>query len=149
MSIPDELMGQWLRLAANLDEEQASDIETRLASGTLHPNEAKRHLARTVVGLYWGEDAAGAAENAFDTVFKKKGTPDDVAEFQLPSEGSIHIPTLIRDVFGMSGTEARRMIDQGAVRLDDVVVSSQELSRRDLTDKVLKVGKRRFARLVG
>lgn len=149
MSIPDELMGQWFRLAANLDEDDVVGIEADLASGSLHPNEAKRHLARAVVSLYWGDEAAGAAESAFDTVFKDHGTPDDIAEFQLPADDPVHLPSLIRDVFRLSGSEARRLIDQGAVRVSDQVIDSQELPRGDLEGSVLKVGKRRFARLVG
>lgn len=147
MSIPDEAMGEWFRLAADYDEDAASKIEAGLESGELHPNEVKRHLARSVVTLYWGEEAASEAERAFDQVFKQGGTPDDLEAFQLPAGDAISLPGLIRDAFDLSGSEARRLISQGAVRVDDEVVSDQELDRHNLAGKVLRVGKRRFVQL--
>ncbi|HZD24163.1 MAG TPA: tyrosine--tRNA ligase [Acidimicrobiia bacterium] len=149
MSIPDEVMGQWFRLAANYDDDAVVKIEKALQTGEIHPNEAKRHLARSVVILYWGEEAAGAAEEEFDRVFRRGGVPDEVEDFQLPGDDPVHLPGLIRDVFGLSGSEARRLIDQGAVRVDDSVVEDFEISRGAAAGKILRVGKRRFARLVG
>jgi tyrosyl-tRNA synthetase len=149
MSLPDEAMGEWFRLAADYDEEAVARIEAGLASGEIHPNDAKRELARGVVALYWGLDEARQAESGFDQVFREGGVPDDLDEVPLPEDDPVAIPGLIRDAFGMSGSEARRMISQGAVRLDDRVVSDQEMARADLTGKVLRVGKRRFARLIG
>lgn len=149
MSIPDELMGQWFRLAANFEDDVAGEIEAGLVSGEVHPNDAKRQLARSVVDLYWGVGAAIEAEAAFDRVFKQGGVPDDLEEFPLPDHDPIHIPSLIRDVFGLSGNEARRMIEQGAVRLDDQPIDNPDLARSTLVGRVLRVGKRRFARLTG
>lgn len=149
MSIPDSMMGEWFRLAADFDTDAVTRIEDGLASGEIHPNEAKRHLARSVVTLYWGEEEARAAEEAFDRVFKEGRTPENVEEFGLPPDDPIHLPSLIRDVFGMSGSEARRMIAQGAVRIDDEAVADQEVTRSALIGAVLRVGKRRFARLKG
>lgn len=149
MSIPDEAMGEWFRLAADYDEEAVEKIEQGLESGELHPNEAKRHLARSIVTLYWGADEATEAETGFDRVFKQGGLPDDLDEFELPADDPVSLPSLIRDVFDMSGSEARRMLSQGAVRIDDEVISDQEMPRADLIGTVLRVGKRRFVRLVG
>jgi tyrosyl-tRNA synthetase len=147
MSIPDGLMPEWFRLAANLDDEEVDRISADLASGSLHPNEAKRRLARGVVSLYWGEEAAVEAEAGFDQVFREGGVPDDIPVHRLPSEDPIQLPALIRDVFGMSGSEARRLIEQGAVRVDDRVIDTAEVPRGSLLGSVIKVGKRRFARL--
>lgn len=149
MSIPDDAMGEWFRLAADYDEDAVAKIESGLESGEIHPKEAKRHLARSVVALYWGENAASEAEAAFDQIFKEGGVPDDLEEVMLPAGDPVSVPSLIRELFDMSGSEARRMIDQGAVRIDGEVVSTQELGRQALVGKVLRVGKRRFARLVG
>lgn len=149
MSIPDEAMGQWFRLAADYDDGAVTKIESGLASGEIHPNEAKRHLARSVVTLYWGDEAASGAEAAFDQVFKEGGIPDDIPEASLPADDPVSLPALIRDAFHMSASEARRMIEQGAVRIDGEVISDQELARVTLAGKVLRVGKRRFARLSG
>ena len=144
---PRQKQNRLIFLAADYDVDAAAKIEAGLESGELHPNEAKRHLARSVVALYWGEGAASEAEQAFDQVFKQGGTPDDLAEFQLPDDEAISLPGVIRDVFAVSGNEARRLISQGAVRLDDEVVSDQELDRHALAGKVLRVGKRRFVQL--
>lgn len=148
MSIPDELMGQWFRLAANFDDEAVDEIEKRLGTGELHPNEAKRHLARSVVSLYWGDDAAREAESGFDQVFREGGIPDQIDEVVLPAGDPVHLPSLLRNAFDISGSEARRLIAQGAVRLDDVTVTDEQVARSQLTGTVLRVGRRRFARLV-
>ncbi|MGH8950048.1 MAG: tyrosine--tRNA ligase [Acidimicrobiia bacterium] len=148
MSIPDDAMGQWLRLAADLDPAEVESIEAGLASGALHPGETKRRLARVVTSLYWSEDEALAAEEAFDQVFREGGIPDDIDTFSLPEGDSVTVPGLIRDVFGLSGAEARRLLTQGAVKVDGTVLETQEVPRADLSGRVLQVGKRRFVRLV-
>lgn len=149
MSLPDETMPEWFRLAADLDPAEVDAIEAGLESGDLHPNETKRRLGREVVALYWGADAAAAAEAEFDQVFKEGGVPDDVPEHTLPSGDVINLPSLIREVFGNSGSEARRLIEQGAVKVDGQTVSELEVDRHLLTGSILRVGKRRFARLTG
>lgn len=148
MSIPDDLMGQWFRLAANFDDEVAEQIERGLDSGEVHPNEAKRHLAKSIVTLYWGEGESKKAESSFDRIFREGGIPEDLEVFTITSDDPVALPALIRNVFGISGSEARRMIDQGAVRLDDEVVDEIEVPRERLVGAVLRVGKRKFARLV-
>lgn len=147
MSIPDEAMGEWYRLAADFDPEEAEQVESRVESGELHPNDAKRQLARAVVGLYHGEEAAAGAEGSFDQVFRHGEAPDDIETHTLPGDDPVHLPSLIRDVFGMSGSEARRMISQNAVKIDGIPVDGEELARSQLSGRVLRVGKRRFARL--
>ncbi|HSJ84481.1 MAG TPA: tyrosine--tRNA ligase [Acidimicrobiia bacterium] len=149
MSIPDDAMPQWLRLAADLEPEEVARIEAGLASGDLHPGETKRRLARAVTALYWGDAEANAAEQAFDQVFKLRGIPDDIEAFPLPEEDPVTVPGLIRDAFGLSGSEARRLLTQGAVKVDGEALGAQEVPRVDLVGRVLQVGKRRFVRLVG
>ena len=148
MSIPDEAMSHWFRLAADFSEETATEIESALASGETHPNEAKRYLARSVVTLYHGASAGAAAEEEFDQVFRQGGLPEEMAERLLPPEDPVALPALIREIFGLSGSEARRLIEQGAVKADDTVLTEYEVRRADLVGRVLRVGKRRFARLV-
>jgi tyrosyl-tRNA synthetase len=148
MSIPDEVMPQWFRLAADKNVVEVESIEAALESGDLHPSEAKRTLARSVVALYWGEKEAASAEAEFDEVFRRGGIPEDIEQGVVPPGDPVHLASLIRDVFDVSGAEARRLVDQGAVRLDGEPVVSQEVARAGLVGKVLKVGKRRFARLI-
>jgi tyrosyl-tRNA synthetase len=147
MSIPDHVMPEWFRLAADADPELVDQIESGLAGGHLHPVEAKRQLARAVTALYWGEEAASEAEAGFDQVFRHGGAPDDIEEFSLPAGDTLQMSALVRDVSGESGSEARRLLAQGAVRLDGEVVTDGEIARNELAGRVLKVGKRRFVRL--
>ncbi len=147
MSIPDEAMGQWLRLAADLDPEEVATIEAGLESGDLHPNDVKRRLAREVVGLYHGPGSGEPAEAEFDQVFRHGGAPEDVPDFVLPEGDNVNLAGLLRDAFGISGSEARRLLDQHAVTVDGEPFDSLETSKESLTGKILKVGKRRFVRL--
>jgi len=148
MSIPDETMAEWFRLAADYDPADVALIVEDMSSGSLHPNRAKRRLARSVVALYWGDEEAVEAEQRFDQLFKAKETPEDVSAYRLPATPTIQLTAVIRDAFDVSGAEARRLVSQGAVRVDNQVVADAEFARVDLLGTVLKVGKRRFARLV-
>lgn len=149
MSIPDELLPQWLRLAAVAPPDEVSALETGLLEGSVHPGEAKRNLARRVVDRYWGEGSGGDAEAAFDTVFKRKEVPDDISEFPLPLEPEIWLPRLLADAdLVSSNSEGRRMLEQGAVRIDGEQIAADSFSRAELVDAVVQVGKRRFIRLV-
>ena len=100
-----------------------------------------------MTALYWGDEAA-RAESAFDQVFKEGGMPDEIESFALPADDPVAIPGLIRDALGLSGSEARRLLAQRAVKLDGSVLQAQEVVRDDLSGRVLQVGKRRFVRLV-
>ncbi len=150
MSIPDDVMEEWFVLAAGRPVAEATDLMSRIATGDLHPGQAKRQLAREVVTIYWDAAAAAQAEAAFDAVFKSHQAPDEVAEFALPASDSIWIPALLREA-GMvtSNSEGRRMLGQGAVKLDGARVEAEELARTELVGGILQVGKRRFVRLLG
>ncbi len=149
MSIPDEAMGQWLTLAAYRPAAEVSQILEGLRDGTRHPGETKRELARGVVSRYWGDAAAGAAEAAFDRLFKQHSVPDDVPEHRVGSEETVWLPGLLNDAgLVASNSEGRRMLKQGAVKLEGVKVDAETAERSDLVGAVLQVGKRRFVRLV-
>jgi tyrosyl-tRNA synthetase len=143
MSIPDPAMDEYFRLL--LDDETPAGP----------PNEAKRELARRLVDRFHGEGAGAAAEAQFNQVFVDRGVPDDIKDLEIaPYGGSepgvILLPQLIGAGFELSSSEARRLIKQGAVRLDGEPVPAEtlELPRADLAGKVLQVGKRRFLQLV-
>ncbi len=149
MSLPDEVMGQFFLLATRIPEAEISGIEARLASGELHPGEAKRRLGRAIVERYWGGKEAEKAERAFDSVFREHEIPEDVPEAELPADDPVWIPGLLRDVgLVASSSEGRRLITQGAVRVDGTVVESEEIPRSELVGRVTRVGKRRFMRFV-
>ncbi len=149
MSLPDEAMEEWFVLAAGRREDEASAIVTEVADGRRHPGETKRLLAREVAGLYWGEEAAVAAEAAFDRLFRQGGVPDDIAGHVLVDDGSGEqfLPAVL-EAAGLvaSRSEGRRLIGQGAVKLEGVPVTTERLATEDLVDRVLQVGKRRFVR---
>ncbi len=147
MSIPDQVMPEWFRLAADFDPGDVDSIESGLDSGELHPGEVKRQLARAVTALYWGDEAAAEAEAGFDQVFRHGGIPDEIEDFSLPAGDTVQMSALVRGVSGESGSEARRLLAQGAVRLDGEAVADGEMAREALLGRVLKVGKRRFVRL--
>ena len=140
MSIPDAVMGQYylLLLSEPLDPDR-------------HPGEAKRELARRLVARFHGEGAGDAAEARFDQVHVRRELPDEIPVARVSaSDGEpVHLPALIATEFELSTSEARRLIQQGGVRLDGEVVDADTLDREpsELVGRVLQVGKRRFRRL--
>src|SRR5581483_11938149 len=145
MRVPDALMEKYFRLTTELDDGQIAEA---LA---LPPQEAKRRLGEEVVALYHGREAADAARERFDKVFVEHETPDDVSDMSVPSESvdgdKVYLPRLIAAVgLASSASEARRLIAQGGVHLDDATVHAEEIALDDLRGKLLRVGKRRFVR---
>jgi tyrosyl-tRNA synthetase len=140
MRLPDAQMPVYYELL--LDEQPDPDLPAV---------EAKRALARRIVGRFHGEDAGGEAERRFDRIHVERARPDDVAEVELPAEDPVHLPALIGTQFGLSRGEARRLLAQGGVRLDGVQLDGDELdvAAARLAGAVLQVGKRRFVRLRG
>lgn len=138
MSIPDHLMPDYYSLLLERPMPEAEPVEQ------------KRELARSLVGMFHGEEAVADAERTFDAVVRRQ-VPDDVPEVELPGEGELWIVDLITRA-GFAGTngEARRFVRGGAVRVGGEVVEDERLSLpvRELAGKTLQVGKRRYARLV-
>jgi len=149
MRLRDELIVKYLRLVTDLEPDEVDDLAARLGDGRLLPRDAKRLLARELVTLYHSEKAAVAAEERFDVQFRDRGIPEDVPVVALEQDRWF-LPTLLQTArLVSSGSEARRMVSQGAVRLDGEVLTDAtvELDAKDLDGRVLQVGKRRFARL--
>jgi tyrosyl-tRNA synthetase len=136
MRVPDELLPDWYRLV----------MERELPAGA-DPLEAKLALARFVVARSHGEAAAGAAEAHFTRVVREKRAPEEVAEADLPAGETVHLPALIGSVFGLSTSEARRLIAQGGVKIDGAAASELDVPRAALAGALLQVGKRQFVRL--
>lgn len=151
MSIPDELMPKYYRLCTALAVEEVDAVERDLEHGTVHPNLAKRRLAREIVGLYHGASTAEEAEAAFDRVFKQHQLPEEIAEVPVSMEAEVYLPGLLAELALVpSATEGRRMIDGGGVRVDGVPIEAKQYSiaRVRIEGHVIQVGKRRFARPV-
>ena len=154
MSIPDGLIVRYLRLAAGLDPAEVDAVEAGLAAGTLLPMDQKRRLAREIVDTYHGAGEGAAAEERFDRVHRDRQVPEDVPEVPIPAEalesGTVWLPRLLVALGrAASNGEARRLVEQGGVRLDGEVVDdpARELRPEDLRGRVLQVGRRWFARL--
>jgi tyrosyl-tRNA synthetase len=129
-------------------------FESGLADGSYHPAQAKRDLAERIVRLYHGVPAASAARAEFDRVFREKDRPENILEASLPADtvrdGRVWLPRLLTETGLVSSNgEARRLIEQGGVRLNDVVVNdpSAEFEAAELNGAVLQVGKRKFLRI--
>ncbi len=144
MSIPDHLLGEWFRLAADRPAEEVDRMVDEITTGELHAGQAKRLLARQIISLYWGEEESEAAEADFDRRFKYREVPDDSPPFTLPAADPVYLPGLLRAAeLVKSGSEARRLIDAGAVRVDGDPVQGYEVARDHLVGKVLMVGRRK------
>ena len=147
MSIPDPLMWDWYLLLTDLSEEELAARRGRVEAGELHPKGVKQELARRLVADYHGEAAARRAEAGFEEVFSRGGVPEEVVE-RAAEAGTPLYKLLAGAELAPSNSEARRLVQQGAVsvdgdRLDDPYA---ELAARE-RPYLLKVGKRRFARL--
>ena len=117
LSIPDELLGNWYTLLLGADPPAG-----------LGPRDAKRALARAIVERFHDAEAARAAEEAFDRVHIRHELPDDVPTLQWRlNGGSVHLPALLAEAFGISTSEARRNLAQGAVRVDGQVLPPDAL----------------------
>jgi tyrosyl-tRNA synthetase len=135
MRVPDELLPQYYRLV--MEREDVPD----------EPLEAKQELASFIVRRAHGDEAAAAAAKHFDQVVRRHEAPDDVPEGDLPEGDPIHLPALLVEQLGLGSTsEARRMIEQGAVKVDGEPVLELDVSRTRLEGATLQAGKRRFIR---
>ncbi len=145
MSIPDKAMGIFSRLVTRWTPDDIEKFEGDLANGTLHPKEAKMALAREIVSIYHGSDKAEIAEAEFVRVFQKKGQPEEMGEYPL-QKGQKILDVLEGAGLVGSRSEARRMLQQGAVRLDDKKLDDPHAEFPGTG--VLQVGKRRFIKIV-
>lgn len=142
MSISDRLMVRYYELLAALP---AAELQ-RIKSGALHPMEAKKRLAAAIVAEYHGAEAAARAQSYFETKFQRRQVPAGVPQVKL--EQSTWICELLRQLgFVASTSEARRLIGQGAVRLDGEKVADVNFQLVPGRHALLEVGKRRVARL--
>lgn len=155
MSIPDELMVKYYRLASTVPVDQIDAIEKGLAADEIHPNRCKRDLAQNIVAAYYDEEAAKEAEAAFDRQFKQHEVPEDIPEYAADltpnEEGTVYLAKLIADSgLAKSTGDARRMIDQGGVKINGEAVAAKvyNVAPESLSGAVIQVGKRKFVRLV-
>jgi tyrosyl-tRNA synthetase len=152
--VPDELIADYRLLALDFfgDPSEAERVAKGLEEGTLDPWQEKRRLASEVVDLYHGEGAGAQAEAAFDRVHKAGELPEEIVERAIPPElllpEGVYLPQLMAVLqLADSSSAARRLIEQGGVRLGGEQVRDLSLPPDRLRGRVLQVGKRKFVRL--
>ena len=148
LSISDDMILKWFTLAADADESVTKSVKKRLVDPAVNPMDVKRELARAVVALYYDDETATKAEDHFNTVVVGKGIPDDMPEYSLKGEDLI-VNVLFDAGLLKSKGEARRMVKQGAVKLDSKPVDDIQTTLTPNGDQILKVGKRRFLKVTG
>lgn len=146
LSIPDVLIGKYFEYATTISPQELTIIKNDLSDGKSNPRDLKRQLAREIVKIYHDEDAAQKAESDFDALFIKKDIPDDIPEYALSNAETL-ISIMVGNNLVSSNGDAKRMIKQGAVKLDNEKVSDMSLEISPGSETVLKVGKRKFLRI--
>jgi tyrosyl-tRNA synthetase len=149
LSIPDKLIYDYFVLATSLPSSDLASIKAELENPSNNPRNTKRRLARELVALYHSREAARLAEEEFDRIFVKKDLPDEVPECTVSAEGgTIGIIKLLTEAgLVSSNSEARRMVDQGAVSVDGSRIVDPNALINLERSAIVKVGKRRFARV--
>ncbi len=152
MSLADELLLSYFQLVTAITPGELEELKEKLERGELHPKEAKKDLARRVVSRYHGQEAAVKAEREFERVYEEGFLPEEMPVFNLQpgdlQEGKVWIVRLIsRSGLVDSNSQARRLIKQGAVSLDGELINEIDLDLPVEDGMVLKIGKKRFARL--
>ncbi|MGG4045537.1 tyrosine--tRNA ligase [Paenibacillus favisporus] len=152
MSVPDGLMVKYFELATDITNEDLQIVREGLEGGRIHPRDAKMSLAAAFVRMYHGQEAAEAARQHFVTVFQQRALPEDIELRDIPANelqgGAIRLVRLLTLIgFASSNSEARRSIEQGAVKLNEVKIEDPhaEIAVRD--GDIVQAGRRKFAKL--
>jgi tyrosyl-tRNA synthetase len=153
MSVPDEVLGRYALLAAEMDDAEVNELTAAASKGGPEAGNAKRKVGRAVVSLFHGREAAAGAEEAFDRQFRRHEVPEKVAEVALSDsqvvDGKAYLPALLAEAgLAASRSEARRLIAQGGVRVDGDQVQEESIATRRIRGAVVQVGKRRFMKVV-
>ena len=143
LSIKDDLIATYMECCTDIPMAEIEQAVTSMKAGA-NPKDYKMHLARTLVQMYHGEEAAGRAEKEFNNVFAKGQLPDEMPEITL-KKGSLLIDVLVGEGIVPSKAEVRRLVEQKGITLNDTVVQSIE---QKAERGVVKVGKRKFLKLL-
>ena len=150
MSLPDSLTMQYFEYLTDVPDEDLEEKRRALKGGSIHPMELKKDLAREITGWLHGPEESRKAEERFERVIERGEAPEQMEEYALPSETPWNTSTsdMVVTVFpDITRSEAKRLISQGAVEVDGEKVNSETVALSE--GAVIKVGKRRFVRIVG
>ena len=150
LRIPDSLIHTYYELTTDISNDGLRAIKQQLGDGKTNPRDLKRQLARTLVELYHSAELATKAEEEFDRIFVDKTLPDEVEEFRLKSENGVtSVSTLlVITKLASSRSDARRLVEQGGVTIDGEKISDFNAPIPSKPEFVLKVGKRRFLKIL-
>jgi tyrosyl-tRNA synthetase len=149
LSISDDLIYTYFELATDIPNQKLKEIKDQLIDKKVNPRDLKRELARTLVRMYHNDDAAKQAEAEFDRIFVKKDIPDELDEHKIKGKKEISIVDLILEVkFAPSKGEAKRLISQGGVSINGEKIEDISHSIKLNGEKILKVGKRKFIKII-
>lgn len=144
MAITDELIPMYFKMCTDVELEVIEEVEHNMAAGD-NPRDTKASLARAIVARYWGEDKAVAAEESWNRQFRVGEKPTHIEEIVIKKEKPHNLVDFISEHFHLSKSEARRLINQNGVRVNDEVVTESEVELRD--NMVIQIGKRRYKQI--
>ncbi|MCY7793790.1 tyrosine--tRNA ligase [Bacillus spizizenii] len=148
MSLPDSLMKKYIHLATDLELEEKKQLVKDLETGAVHPRDAKMLLAKTIVRMYHGAEAAETAEHSFKTVFQENSLPEDIPAVNWKGEKKMAIiDMLVKLELLSSKSEARRMIQNGGVRINGEKITDIHADAVIKENMIIQVGKRKFLKL--
>jgi len=146
LSIPDELMIKYYSLVTNISYKEIKDYEFNLKSEKVTPRDLKRKLAREIVSIYYDDKLSSYAEENFDKIFVKKSIPDNIPEIHIDS--NVRIVELVKNAkLVESNSEIRRLIKQGAVKINNKSVDDINYSVSCDVETIIKIGKRKFLKV--
>jgi tyrosyl-tRNA synthetase len=146
MSISDEMIEKYFILAADANTKTVSKVKKQLSDSSQNPRDIKRELARAIVQLYHGQNAAKEAEQYFDRVIVNKDAPDEMDQVELSIDTQL-IEVVTNEGLTSSKGEARRLIKQGAIRVDNEKITDESHILLKGKEVIIKVGKRRFIKI--
>ncbi|MEC1752395.1 tyrosine--tRNA ligase [Bacillus mojavensis] len=148
MSLPDSLMKKYIHLATDLELEEKKQLVKDLETGSVHPRDAKMLLAKTIVRMYHGLEATEAAEQSFKTVFQENSLPEDIPAVNWKGEKTIAMIDLLVTLDLLSSkSEARRMIQNGGVRINGEKITDIHADAEIKENMIIQVGKRKFLKI--
>lgn len=147
MSMKDDMILRYFKLCTQLTDVEIKDIEEQMKKG-VNPRDIKARLGFEIVKLYHGENQAKSAEEEFNRVFRDKKLPEDIPVYKINKERFNLIDVLVETKLTVSKGEARRLIEQGGVKIDDEVIKDWQYEFKSKPGMVIKAGKRRFIKLI-
>jgi len=145
MSIPDEAMWEYYILLTDLSIEEIDELRNQVSSGTSNPFEIKKDLGKFIIQELFSNSEAEKAFDSFSSITIDKNVPEEMITITIPDSNQVHLPQLFVDNnITKSTSEARRLIKSKSVKIDDKVVETFDFNTKDIKNKHLQVGKRRF-----